>query len=333
LTTGGEVTLAKYAGDFLSTGIGARALGMGGAYVAVARDGLAAYWNPAGLAFLDRLQLQAMHAERFAGLVKYDYAGVALPSRGGMTLALSLIRLGVDNIPITALYYPDFPVGAVVEVEKGVKVRNSPYVVRWVNDSEMALLVSYARKYWRTLSYGGNIKFVYKAVGDYRAWGLGFDVGLLMNPVADLWFGVNLQDVTTTLVAWNTGRRELIAPTLKWGFCYPLVFSDLKLTPALDGDVGFENRRRASQVHLGSVSLDFHLGSELLYRDVLALRVGLDRGSFTAGAGIALGRLNIDYAFLLNSALNRNVHRVSLALGFERAKAAVKRHRPRVRRW
>ncbi|MGE5599770.1 MAG: hypothetical protein ACM3XS_10355, partial [Bacteroidota bacterium] len=30
-------------------GIGARAIGMGGAYVAVADDGTAAYWNPAAI--------------------------------------------------------------------------------------------------------------------------------------------------------------------------------------------------------------------------------------------------------------------------------------------
>jgi len=39
-------------------GFGARALGMGGAYVAVADDATAASWNPAGLAQLDKKQLQ-----------------------------------------------------------------------------------------------------------------------------------------------------------------------------------------------------------------------------------------------------------------------------------
>ena len=39
----------KYAGEFLNNGAGSRALGMGGAYVAVANDVTAGYWNPAGL--------------------------------------------------------------------------------------------------------------------------------------------------------------------------------------------------------------------------------------------------------------------------------------------
>ena len=41
---------AKYAGEFMATGVDARPLGMGGAFVAVANSVSAAYWNPAGLA-------------------------------------------------------------------------------------------------------------------------------------------------------------------------------------------------------------------------------------------------------------------------------------------
>jgi hypothetical protein len=45
----GETKVAKYAGEFLSIGIGGRALGMGSAAVALASDVTAGYWNPAGL--------------------------------------------------------------------------------------------------------------------------------------------------------------------------------------------------------------------------------------------------------------------------------------------
>src|SRR5690606_23429395 len=60
---------AKYGGDFLSIGAGARALGMGSAYVAVADEVTAAYWNPAGLNGITGYQGSYMHSERFSGVV------------------------------------------------------------------------------------------------------------------------------------------------------------------------------------------------------------------------------------------------------------------------
>ena len=46
----GDTYVAKYAGEFMAIGVGGRALGLGGAYVALANDVTSGYWNPAGLA-------------------------------------------------------------------------------------------------------------------------------------------------------------------------------------------------------------------------------------------------------------------------------------------
>ena len=48
---------------FLKLGVGARAMGMGSAYVAIADDPTALYWNPAGLASVTKTQVTAMHNE------------------------------------------------------------------------------------------------------------------------------------------------------------------------------------------------------------------------------------------------------------------------------
>ena len=60
---------AKYGGDFLSVGAGARALGMGSAHAAITNDVTSAYWNPAGLTDVESLDIAYMHSERFAGIV------------------------------------------------------------------------------------------------------------------------------------------------------------------------------------------------------------------------------------------------------------------------
>ena len=62
----------KYSADWMTYGAGARALGMGGAFVAVADDATAPYWNPAGMPAVEGAAFSAMHSYTFNGLATYD---------------------------------------------------------------------------------------------------------------------------------------------------------------------------------------------------------------------------------------------------------------------
>ena len=53
---------SNYAAEVLTKGVGARPLAMGGAFAAAANDATAAYWNPAGLALIDDIEITTMHA-------------------------------------------------------------------------------------------------------------------------------------------------------------------------------------------------------------------------------------------------------------------------------
>lgn len=79
-TINAQTVIAKYAGEFMALGVGGRALGMGGAFVAVANDVTSGYYNPAGLANLNYPQIALMHSEQFGNLVNYDYGAVTMPS-------------------------------------------------------------------------------------------------------------------------------------------------------------------------------------------------------------------------------------------------------------
>ena len=77
-------------GAFRDIGVGARPLGMGGAFVALADDGSAANYNAAGLGFIDKTYVNATLAQRFQGLINYQYFGSVLPLGGAGTLGASI---------------------------------------------------------------------------------------------------------------------------------------------------------------------------------------------------------------------------------------------------
>ena len=325
----GKIVKAKYAGEFMSTGVGARALGMGGTFVAISEDVTAGYWNPSVLSTLEYPQLAGMYAERFASIVNYNYGGVALPFGKRSGLSLSFIRLAVDDIPNTTNALIDYGKDGVAntgdEGEGNGKIddgeRIDPNQVFYFNSAEYAAYLSYGTKRRDNFYYGGNVKVLRKGIGKNSAWGMGFDLACLWKPYPNLNVGANLQDITTTLLVWDTGRQEAITPTSKIGVAYFWESSKIagQIIPAFDMDIRFENRRISAQYNLGSVSFDLHFGAEYRLKNLLAFRLGLDTGRFTAGAGIKLPRLNVDYAFLSHQDLG-DTHRISVILTLEEEK-------------
>jgi hypothetical protein len=301
---------AKYAGEFMSLGVGARALSMGGASVALANDVTAGYWNPAGLSLMVYPQVTLMHAEQFGSLVNYDYGAVAMPFGTNASLGLSVIRLGVDDIPNTADAGIDQN-GNLTHDVNAPGFRIDPNRVTYFNAADWAFYFTYAKKESDEFSYGANVKLIRRDLGSNSATGIGFDVGLWYAPFEDIVFGANLQDVTTTFLAWDTGTNELIAPTMK-------------VVPAVDFDVRFENRRYASTLNVGPVSMDLHTGLEFQFKNIVALRAGYnDVKQWSMGAGVKLPKLDIDYSFARFSNLTNGLddtHRISLVFTFESEK-------------
>jgi hypothetical protein len=311
---------AKYAGEFIAIGVGGRALGLGGAYSALAHDVTAGYWNPAGLSAMMYPQITLMHDERFGGLVNYDYAAFALPAGTSSSLALSLIRLGVDDIPNTQNAGIDangnpLPPGQMQGLEGFDKSK-----ITYFNAADWAFYLSYAKSASEQFSYGANIKFIRRELGTASATGVGFDLGAQYLVTERFLVGANAQDITTTLVAWNTGTNELITPTLKTGSAYLIDIFGGKLTPAFDIDFRFEGRKTASNAHLGNVSMDFHSGIEFDFRNLVAVRAGYsDIGSLNFGTGIHLPKFDIDYSFAKFDQTDQldNTHRISLTFTLE----------------
>lgn len=319
-TINAQTVFAKYAGEFMALGVGGRALGMGGAFVAVANDVTSGYYNPAGLANLNYPQIALMHSEQFGNLVNYDYGAVAIPFSTDMSFGLSVMRLGVDGIPDTRNALYDANGDGVIDIRDD---RLDYGRITEFSNQDWAFYLTFAKRQESNFYWGVNAKVIRRTLAEYSATGIGFDVGAFYTPIENLYLGANLQDATTTLVAWSTGRNELVSPTLKIGGAYKLTeFLGGYIMPALDFDVRFENRRFASQFNLGPVSFDMHAGLEYTFKNLIYVRGGYnDVKQFTVGAGVKLPKLNIDYSFarFSESEIDRlpDSHRISIMLTLE----------------
>jgi hypothetical protein len=309
--------VGKYAGEFMSIGIGARALGMGGAFTALANDVTAGYWNPAGLSKINYPQLSLMHTEQFGSLINYDYAAVGFPFGKNSSLGISIIRLGVDGIPDTRKALIDENGNGVFDDADRLDYNKITYF----NAADWAIYFTYSKKSSENFAYGANLKIIRREMSVGNATGIGFDLGVQYSPLDNLLLGANFQDVTTTLVAWNTGTNELISPTLKIGSAYFIEALGGRFAPAFDVDVRFENRRYASNLNLGPVSFDMHTGLEFDFKNTAAIRVGYsDIGTANFGAGIHLPKFDIDYTFSTSKITDErfnDTHRVSIRFTFE----------------
>jgi len=317
-----QTVIGKYAGEFLAIGVGARALAMGSAQTAIVNDVTAGYWNPAGLARMDYPQAALMHEEHFGNLVNYNYGAVAIPYGTDMSFGLSLIRISVDGIPDTRNALYDANGDGILDIHTD---RLDYSKITEFSNTDWAAYITFAKRVSGNFGWGANVKIIRRELAEYSATGIGFDVGAYYQPVNNFYLGANIQDVTTTLVAWSSGRNELSTPTAKVGAAFAITMLGGTIMPVVDFDIRFENRKYASTFNVGPVSFDTHAGLEYNFRNIFEVRAGYnDVKQFTVGAGIRLPKLQIDYSFarMSQSESERlpDSHRISLILTLEEDK-------------
>jgi len=328
LLAAAPASATKYAGEFLKIPIGARAVGMGGAFTAVSDDATAPYWNPAGMVYLPYKEVIPQHQEKFGSLANHDYLGAVLPLDGDKghhsALGVGIVRFGVDDIPVTPrpsglvagrdfLDYgrdddpstPDPGQGDGVW-EPGERLLISEDDLFMASSSDMAFLLSYARQRNEHWAWGGNLKFVRQSIPDTipgehaTSFGAGLDAGMLYMPSDAVTFGAVFHDFTTTYLAWSNGSREVIAPTFDTGVALNFKPADRHvLTWATDLGWNFEDRTFDAELKLGAVTADLRTGVEYWYRNLFALRTGINGKDLDFGAGLRYKQIGVDYAAAL----------------------------------
>ncbi len=336
----------KLAGEFLATGFGAKALGMGGAFVSIADDASAVYWNPAGLCQMDRRQALVMHSQRFGGLVDFSTFSFAMPLSGEAQPeavgAIGLVWLRVSDIALTShLNTPgvDFIDERDPETgqpngkwDPGERRLWDPDRVRWESDHEIAGFLSYSRRISESTALGFNAKLIWKDLAEISALGFGLDAAVLHTIMPNWNVGVTVQDLTTTPLYWDgwyynadspdgkykVSTTETINPTLKAGTSYRLpveaISGDVVL--AVDTDFKFEGLdKEEADFSFSKVSGDVRLGAMYEYNRVLRVALGMDHRKPSAGIGLTVAQFNLDYAFWRDTELD-NTHRISVSMDF-----------------
>jgi hypothetical protein len=326
LLAGGE---DKYAGSFLEIPVGAKALGLGGAFTALADDGTAFYWNPSGVSLVENKTLSGMYSSQYgpigSPLANYYFVGWTMPVN---TLGLSVnwIRFAVSDIP----RYDDLTIFTSLK-QRYDQVKKAT-IDETFSDAEDAFIFSLARNNkvnfnlgWSyfdipvEIPVGVNFKLISQSLDNQSASGIGFDAGAMLKfNLKDFFFsndwpaisiGATMKDIGGTRMTWSqTGRPQEIPQSFSYGFAIiqPIKWFDTKLT--ISGDYtdryGGENR----------------LGVELEYRRQFNFRLGMNQRSLTVGAGVDFNFFHVDYAYLADNADNQfgKVHRLGLSFNFDK---------------
>ncbi len=158
----GQAKVGTTGVQFLKVGVSARAMGMAEAFIGVADDASALYYNPGGLVQLRRPDFMLTHIVYPAG-IQFEYLGGVWPIRSlSAAVGVQATFLHTDKMDETT---PLMPYGTG----------------RTFMASDLALGVTYAQRLTNKFSVGATVKFIQENLADQKATGMAFDVGTFYN--------------------------------------------------------------------------------------------------------------------------------------------------------
>ncbi len=272
---------------FLRLGNGARALGMGEAFTAVADDATSIYYNPAGMASADGVELDVTHSEWLMD-VRFEQISLVNEMLGG-AVGINFTGLNYGDMD----RYPDYP---ALTPDGSF----APY--------DLAFAAGYAMDVLPNLSAGVTAKLIYEKIDFESATGWAVDAGIVHRSMIE---GLTLAASMLNLGPQAKFVEEKFYPPfqLRGGAAYRYVADWLMGNVIAATDVVFPNDGEAK----------LHFGMEYNYRELLSLRAGyksnyeLQQG-ITCGFGVAYKNLRFDYAFMPVDDVFGDVHRFSLAV-------------------
>ncbi|KAA3619656.1 MAG: hypothetical protein DWQ05_02730 [Calditrichaeota bacterium] len=300
--------LSNLTAAFVDVGIGARAIAFGGAYTALARNAEAAFWNPAGVSYSEKINIEFSRVNQF-GVIPYNAFSGTMTVAGTHAIGAGMLHSGDEYLSETSVLLSYAINGENLLPSGFEKIRFG-----------FNLKIQFA-DFGGTTPQSSDYPFFDQAEFDAAvishvqgsASGVGMDLGLLYAFSDKLDLALVYRNAFNK-ISWDNGQEnydEGIPDALAFGMAYRpangLIF-------AFDFDETLTNDR----------SRRVHFGSEKLLLNKLALRGGIGQSiaaagwrDYAMGFGLfhyftGLGRAHFDYAFQINDL--ENTHRFSLGV-------------------
>ncbi|MBI2619871.1 MAG: PorV/PorQ family protein [Ignavibacteriales bacterium] len=293
------------AATFLEIPVGAAAVGMGGAFVSLANDGSALYWNVAGSALLPKSEVIIVHTNWIADS-KFDFAGLVLPLGSFGTLGFSLTSLSMGDMKVRTVEMPDG-------------------TGEFFSAGDLAGAVSYSRTLTDRFAVGMTLKYIQQRIWHESASAFAVDIGTLFR--TDLFggmvIGASLSNFGTRmqmagrdtryfirLDPSKTGSNDRIPSNIEmdtWDL--PLLFQLGVSTDVVKSDA---NRWTVTvdALHPSDNYESLNVGTEVVFEEFLFLRGGYKslflndaEGGMSFGVGVKSSALfsgpslSFDYAY------------------------------------
>lgn len=315
LCAAAELARAQESAAFLKIGVGARAMSMGNAFTAVADDSDALYWNPGGLALLERPEISATRAMMFLGDT-YDTFSAAVPLGSRKVRHRKDLKSWKGHTTATAIYSGEATRGVIgfgftrlsQSEQQGRDADRRP--TGSFDASDMALSVAYARRLGK-LHGGVAIKRIQSRIADASASTFAADFGAIYPISRNLRMGASIRNLGQGLTyAQETSPLPLVAA---FGASYRL-----RSGFVVSGEI--KHRPNASKT-------SFSIGTEYAIMSAVSLRAGYLHqgasagstagvmGGLGGGVGVKWGRFRFDYSLSPFGELG-NIQRLSVRFRF-----------------
>ncbi|MCH8286353.1 PorV/PorQ family protein [candidate division KSB1 bacterium] len=291
------------AANFLKLDVGARAIALGGAFTALATDGTAMLYNPAGIADFTKLTFMYHNIDLYAD-IRQQVIGLTVPIGAASTFGIYVNYVDLGSI------------------ERTNTVSQNGGLNQLIFSSNVSYGITFARRLTDRVLFGVAAKYVKEKLWNESATGISFDFGTIYEPgIGGLRLGLAIRHLgpemrmdkgpgTTFFKQQESlfpGNRELEARFITQKFAMPISF-----VSALVFDlVGPTSVLAAHDIHRLSIitevsdTFDAPIRSifafEYEWNSMLALRSGIkqnyDLFEWSFGGGLKIPLRNSDLIF------------------------------------